>query len=192
MLLLLLLNLRNATLEEILGTVAMAMACLASTTMLSCTSSSFFTSSSIFLPSETAPKGVTCAGRTTSPAIVVVGLDGGAGAESTGSPGQWRELSSSSSTRRRRIARELRATGNKADQGSSSSGGVTLVCQSCDGNGAVACSQCQGDGLNSVDHFNGRFKAGTVCWLCRGKRQMLCGSCNGAGFLGGFMNTQDE
>lgn len=191
MLLLLLLNLHSATLEKTLGTVAMAMACLASTTLLSCTSSSF-TSSSTFLPSETAPKGVTCAGRTTRPAIVVVGLDGGAGAESTGSPGQWRESSSSSSTRRRKIARELRATGNNADQGSSSSDRITLLCQTCDGNGAVACSQCQGDGLNSVDHFNGRFKAGTVCWLCRGKRQMLCGSCNGAGFMGGFMNTQDE
>lgn len=168
------------------------MACLASTTLLSCiSSSSSFTSSSTFLPSETAPKGVMCSGRTTRPAIVVVGLDAGAGAESTGSPGQWRE-SSSSSTKGRRIARELRATGNKADQGSSSSGPVTLVCQTCDGNGAVACSQCQGDGLNSVDHFNGRFKAGTICWLCRGKRQMLCGSCNGAGFMGGFMNTQDE
>jgi DnaJ-class molecular chaperone len=166
----------------------MAMACLASTTLLSFTSSSF-TSSSTFLPSETAPKGGTCAGRTTRPAIVVVGLDGGAGAESTRSPGQWRE---SSSIRGRRIARELRATGNNADQGSTSSGGITLVCQTCDGNGAVACSQCQGDGLNSVDHFNGRFKAGTICWLCRGKRQMLCGICNGAGFMGGFMNTQDE
>jgi hypothetical protein len=113
--LLLLLNLHNGTLEEIMGTVTMVMACLASTTMLSYTSSSFFTSSSIFVPSETAPKGVTCAGRTTRPAIVVVGLDGGAGAKSTRSPGQWRESSSSSSTRRRRIARELRATGNKAD-----------------------------------------------------------------------------
>ncbi|CAM6039363.1 unnamed protein product [Sphagnum compactum] len=170
----------------------MAMACLASRTLLSCTSfSSSFTSSSTFIPSETAPKGVTCPGRTTRP-VIVVGLDGGAGAESTGSPGQWRSSSSSSSSRRRRIARELRATENKADQGSSSSDRVTLVCQTCDGNGAVACSQCQGDGLNSVDHFNGRFKAGTICWLCRGKRQMLCGSCNGAGFMGGFMNTQDE
>ncbi len=187
--LLLLLNLHSATLEETLGTAAMAMACLASTTLLPCTSSSsFFASSSTVLPSETAPKGVTCAGRTTRPAIVVVGLDAGADAGSTGSPGQWRESSSS----RRRITRELRATGNKADQGSSSSDRVTLLCQTCDGNGAVACSQCQGDGVNSVDHFNGRFKAGTICWLCRGKRQMLCGSCNGAGFMGGFMNTQDE
>ncbi len=119
----------------------------------------------------------TAQAKISRPAIVVVGLDGGVGAESTGSLGQSRE-SLSSSTRRRRIARELRATGNKADQGSSNSGNVTLVCQTCDENGAVACSQCHGDGLNSVDHFNGRFKAETVCWLCRGKRQMLCGNCN--------------
>lgn len=68
----------------------------------------------------------------------------------------------------------------------------SILCQSCDGNGAVACSQCHGSGLNTEDHFNGRFKAGQTCWLCRGKRQMLCGNCNGAGFMGGFMNTQDE
>ncbi|KAG0565564.1 hypothetical protein KC19_8G200100 [Ceratodon purpureus] len=68
----------------------------------------------------------------------------------------------------------------------------SILCQSCDGNGAVACSQCHGAGVNSEDHFNGRFKTGQTCWLCRGKRQMLCGSCNGAGFMGGFMNTQDE
>ena len=32
--------------------------------------------------------------------------------------------------------------------------------------GAVLCSQCKGDGVNSVDHFNGQFKAGESCWLC--------------------------
>nr|XP_024402284.1 uncharacterized protein LOC112295232 [Physcomitrium patens] len=68
----------------------------------------------------------------------------------------------------------------------------SILCKNCDGNGAVACSQCEGGGVNTEDHFGGRFKTGQTCWLCRGKRQMLCGDCNGAGFMGGFMNTQDE
>lgn len=33
--------------------------------------------------------------------------------------------------------------------------------------GAKQCSQCKGNGINSVDHFNGQFKAGGLCWLCR-------------------------
>ncbi|XP_010533162.1 PREDICTED: uncharacterized protein LOC104808988 [Tarenaya hassleriana] len=68
----------------------------------------------------------------------------------------------------------------------------SIVCADCEGNGAVACTQCKGSGVNSVDHFNGQFKAGGICWLCRGKREILCGSCNGAGFLGGFLSTFDE
>ncbi|CAK9177199.1 unnamed protein product [Ilex paraguariensis] len=68
----------------------------------------------------------------------------------------------------------------------------SIVCANCDGNGAVSCSQCKGTGVNSVDHFNGQFKAGGLCWLCRGKREMLCGECNGAGFIGGFMSTFDS
>lgn len=32
--------------------------------------------------------------------------------------------------------------------------------------GAVQCSQCKGNGVNSVDVFNGQFKAGDSCWLC--------------------------
>ncbi|XP_009389972.2 protein BUNDLE SHEATH DEFECTIVE 2, chloroplastic isoform X2 [Musa acuminata AAA Group] len=68
----------------------------------------------------------------------------------------------------------------------------SIVCADCDGNGAKLCTQCQGTGVNSVDHFNGRFKAGASCWLCRGKKEILCGNCNGAGFLGGFMSTFDE
>lgn len=62
----------------------------------------------------------------------------------------------------------------------------------CKFTGAIVCTQCEGRGVNSVDHFNGRFKAGALCWLCRGKREILCGSCNGAGFLGGFLSTFDE
>ena len=68
----------------------------------------------------------------------------------------------------------------------------SIVCAECDGNGAVQCSQCKGTGVNSVDHFNGQFKAGGLCWLCRGKRDILCGNCNGAGFMGGFMSTFDD
>ncbi|KAL3691322.1 hypothetical protein R1sor_004973 [Riccia sorocarpa] len=68
----------------------------------------------------------------------------------------------------------------------------SIVCTNCDGNGAVVCTQCKGEGVNTEDHFNGRFKVGTICWLCRGKRQMLCGDCNGAGFLGGFMNAFED
>ncbi|XP_010915797.1 protein BUNDLE SHEATH DEFECTIVE 2, chloroplastic isoform X2 [Elaeis guineensis] len=68
----------------------------------------------------------------------------------------------------------------------------SIVCADCDGNGAVLCKQCKGTGVNSVDHFNGQFKAGGTCWLCRGKREILCGNCNGAGFLGGFMSSFDD
>ncbi|KAL9442997.1 hypothetical protein AB3S75_016371 [Citrus x aurantiifolia] len=68
----------------------------------------------------------------------------------------------------------------------------SVVCADCDGNGAVLCSQCKGSGVNAVDFFGGRFKAGDSCWLCGGKRDMLCGNCNGAGFVGGFMSTKDE
>ncbi|KAM7265862.1 hypothetical protein ACFE04_003545 [Oxalis oulophora] len=73
----------------------------------------------------------------------------------------------------------------------------SIVCSDCDGNGAILCTQCKGTGANSVDHFNGQFKAGGLCWLCsklscRGKRDILCGGCNGAGFVGGFLSTFDE
>ncbi|XP_039039119.1 protein BUNDLE SHEATH DEFECTIVE 2, chloroplastic-like [Hibiscus syriacus] len=67
----------------------------------------------------------------------------------------------------------------------------SIVCEDCEGNGAKQCHQCKGTGVNAVDHFNGRFKAGGLCWLCRGKREILCGNCNGAGFMGGFMSTSD-
>ncbi|TYH57529.1 hypothetical protein ES332_D08G096200v1 [Gossypium tomentosum] len=56
---------------------------------------------------------------------------------------------------------------------------TSIVCADCEGNGAKQCSQCKGTGFNSVDHFNGQFKAGGLCWLCRGKREILCGNCNG-------------
>ncbi|KAL5200522.1 hypothetical protein ABZP36_021725 [Zizania latifolia] len=69
---------------------------------------------------------------------------------------------------------------------------TSIVCKGCEGNGALQCTQCKGSGVNSVDHFNGQFKAGGLCWLCRGKREILCGSCNGAGFLGGFLSTFDS
>ncbi|XP_047940384.1 protein BUNDLE SHEATH DEFECTIVE 2, chloroplastic [Salvia hispanica] len=68
----------------------------------------------------------------------------------------------------------------------------SLLCQDCEGNGAKQCGQCKGTGINSVDHFNGQYKAGNSCWLCRGKREVLCGSCNGAGFLGGWMSTFED
>ncbi|KAM0974477.1 hypothetical protein FF1_017676 [Malus domestica] len=79
----------------------------------------------------------------------------------------------------------------KATDGTPTTKVNSIVCSTCEGNGAKVCSQCEGTGLNSVDHFNGQFKAGGVCWLCRGKREILCGDCNGAGFLGGFMSTHD-
>ncbi|KAL1554902.1 protein BUNDLE SHEATH DEFECTIVE 2, chloroplastic-like [Salvia divinorum] len=68
----------------------------------------------------------------------------------------------------------------------------SILCQDCEGNGAKQCGQCKGTGINSVDHFNGQYKAGASCWLCRGKREVLCGSCNGAGFLGGFMSALED
>ncbi|KAK4746750.1 hypothetical protein SAY87_025787 [Trapa incisa] len=82
---------------------------------------------------------------------------------------------------------EVKAMGNNQNTKPNS-----IVCADCDGNGAKQCTQCQGNGINSVDHFNGQFKAGGLCWLCRGKREILCGSCNGAGFIGGFMSTFDD
>ncbi|PIN00131.1 hypothetical protein CDL12_27366 [Handroanthus impetiginosus] len=81
----------------------------------------------------------------------------------------------------------LKATENKSGTKPNS-----ILCADCEGNGAKTCSQCQGTGINSVDHFNGQFKAGALCWLCRGKKEILCGNCNGAGFLGGFMSTIDD
>ncbi|KAK6945097.1 hypothetical protein RJ641_026199 [Dillenia turbinata] len=82
---------------------------------------------------------------------------------------------------------EVKAADNNPSPKSSS-----IICPDCDGNGAIQCSQCNGSGVNSVDHFNGQFKAGGLCWLCRGKREILCGNCNGAGFMGGFMSTLDS
>ncbi|KMZ61886.1 hypothetical protein ZOSMA_4G01750 [Zostera marina] len=84
----------------------------------------------------------------------------------------------------------VKATG--PNQGTATPKRQSIVCSDCDGNGAIQCKQCKGEGVNSVDHFNGRFKAGALCWLCRGKREVLCGNCNGAGFLGGFLSTHDE
>ncbi|XP_004508503.1 protein BUNDLE SHEATH DEFECTIVE 2, chloroplastic [Cicer arietinum] len=90
-------------------------------------------------------------------------------------------------------ARNFRSLEVKATEDSSKGTKArSIVCSSCDGNGAISCTQCQGTGVNSVDHFNGQFKAGGLCWLCRGKKDILCGSCNGAGFLGGFMSTFDD
>ncbi|CAN8278100.1 unnamed protein product [Cochlearia groenlandica] len=83
---------------------------------------------------------------------------------------------------------EIQATNNPPPATKVSS----IVCQNCEGNGAVACSHCKGGGVNLIDHFNGQFKAGGLCWLCRGKKEVLCGECNGAGFLGGFLSTFDE
>ncbi|KAF5741988.1 putative chaperon P13.9 [Tripterygium wilfordii] len=80
----------------------------------------------------------------------------------------------------------------KATNSNQTSKPNSIVCADCDGNGAVLCSQCKGNGVNSVDHFNGQFKAGGLCWLCRGKKDILCGNCNGAGFVGGFMSTHDD
>ncbi|KAJ8767691.1 hypothetical protein K2173_020631 [Erythroxylum novogranatense] len=87
---------------------------------------------------------------------------------------------------------KFQSLGVKAANSNRSTKPNSIVCSNCDGNGAVQCSQCKGTGVNSVDHFNGQFKAGGLCWLCRGKREMLCGDCNGAGFLGGFMSTCDD
>ncbi|KAL3825104.1 hypothetical protein ACJIZ3_021133 [Penstemon smallii] len=68
----------------------------------------------------------------------------------------------------------------------------SILCQDCEGNGCKQCTQCEGNGTNLVDHFNGQFKAGGLCWLCRGKKEILCGKCNGAGFVGGFMSTYQD
>ncbi|CAA3024215.1 uncharacterized protein LOC111412956 isoform X4 [Olea europaea var. sylvestris] len=81
----------------------------------------------------------------------------------------------------------LKATDNKPSTKSNS-----ILCADCEGNGAVPCSQCKGSGINSIDHFNGQFKAGALCWLCRGKKEILCGDCNGAGYIGGFMSIHDD
>ncbi|KAL5768996.1 hypothetical protein ACOSP7_015553 [Xanthoceras sorbifolium] len=87
---------------------------------------------------------------------------------------------------------KIRSLEVKATDSNQSTKQNSIVCADCDGNGSKQCSQCKGMGVNSVDHFNGQFKAGGLCWLCRGKREILCGNCNGAGFVGGFMSTFDE
>ncbi|KAK6151808.1 hypothetical protein DH2020_014443 [Rehmannia glutinosa] len=81
---------------------------------------------------------------------------------------------------------------NATDNKSSTTKRNSILCTDCEGNGCKKCSQCEGTGVNIVDHFNGQFKAGGLCWLCRGKKEILCGNCNGAGFLGGFMSTFDD
>lgn len=80
---------------------------------------------------------------------------------------------------------------SKVTDGNDGAKPKSVICSDCDGNGAVLCSQCKGSGVNSVDFFNGEFKAGDSCWLCGGKKDMLCGNCNGAGFMGGFMTSFD-
>ncbi|KAJ0089586.1 protein BUNDLE SHEATH DEFECTIVE 2, chloroplastic-like isoform X1 [Pistacia vera] len=87
---------------------------------------------------------------------------------------------------------KLRSVKAKAAANNGNTKPKSVICADCDGNGAVLCSQCKGSGVNSVDLFNGQFKAGDSCWLCGGKKDMLCGNCNGAGFVGGFMSTFDE
>ncbi|KAF3447123.1 hypothetical protein FNV43_RR12303 [Rhamnella rubrinervis] len=89
-------------------------------------------------------------------------------------------------------AARLRRVKAKGVKNNRSSKPNSVICSDCDGNGAVLCSQCKGSGVNSVDIFDGRFKAGDSCWLCGGKKEMLCGNCNGAGFVGGFLSTHDE
>ncbi|XP_076921923.1 protein BUNDLE SHEATH DEFECTIVE 2, chloroplastic-like, partial [Bidens hawaiensis] len=79
-----------------------------------------------------------------------------------------------------------------SDGAKTSTSSKSLLCDTCEGNGKLLCKQCQGTGVNSEDHFGGRFKAGGLCWLCRGKKEVLCGGCNGAGYAGGFMSTADE
>ncbi|KAL3535859.1 hypothetical protein ACH5RR_004320 [Cinchona calisaya] len=91
-----------------------------------------------------------------------------------------------------KIATNLQNLEVQATSSNQSTKPNSLVCAECDGNGAILCKQCKGSGVNSVDHFNGQFKAGGLCWLCRGKREILCGNCNGAGFVGGIMSTPDD
>ncbi|CAH8308296.1 unnamed protein product [Eruca vesicaria subsp. sativa] len=80
----------------------------------------------------------------------------------------------------------------QATDGTQTTKSNSILCPNCEGKGAVACSQCKGGGVNLIDHFNGQFKAGDSCWLCSEKKLILCGECNGAGFLGGFLSTQDQ
>ncbi|KAJ0248393.1 Protein BUNDLE SHEATH DEFECTIVE 2 [Hirschfeldia incana] len=80
----------------------------------------------------------------------------------------------------------------QATDGTQTTKSNSILCPNCEGKGAVACSQCKGGGVNLIDHFNGQFKAGDSCWLCSEKKLVLCGDCNGAGFLGGFLSTQDQ
>lgn len=86
----------------------------------------------------------------------------------------------------------LKVKAEPEPQGSNRNKPNSIFCAECDGKGAIQCSQCKGNGVNSVDFFGGRFKAGDACWLCGGKKLMLCGDCNGAGFIGGFMSTYDQ
>ncbi|XVF40902.1 hypothetical protein PTKIN_Ptkin01aG0154000 [Pterospermum kingtungense] len=58
--------------------------------------------------------------------------------------------------------------------------------------GAVVCSQYKGNRVNSVNFFNGEFKAGDSCCLCESKKEMLFGNCNGVGFVRGFRSTSEQ
>ncbi|TYG97844.1 hypothetical protein ES288_A10G069800v1 [Gossypium darwinii] len=52
--------------------------------------------------------------------------------------------------------------------------------------GAKQCSQCKGTGVNSVDHFNGQFKAGGLCWLCSCRNWHILGSKKSTEVIQGY------
>uniref|UniRef100_A0A0R0JKE3 BSD2 cysteine rich domain-containing protein n=1 Tax=Glycine max TaxID=3847 RepID=A0A0R0JKE3_SOYBN len=69
-------------------------------------------------------------------------------------------------------ARNFQSLKVKAADDNPSTKTKSIVCSDCEGNGAILCTQCKGTGVNSVDHFNGQFKAGGLCWLCREPSQL--------------------
>ncbi|TYI23499.1 hypothetical protein ES332_A06G169400v1 [Gossypium tomentosum] len=52
--------------------------------------------------------------------------------------------------------------------------------------GAKQCSQCKGTGVNSVDHFNGQFKASELCWLCNCRNWHILGSKESTKVIQGY------
>ncbi|KAB2061121.1 hypothetical protein ES319_A10G064900v1 [Gossypium barbadense] len=63
---------------------------------------------------------------------------------------------------------------------------TNIVCADCKGSGAKQCSQCKGTGVNSVDHFNGQFKAGGLCWLCSCRNWHILGSKKSTEVIQGY------
>ncbi|TYJ13761.1 hypothetical protein E1A91_A10G072100v1 [Gossypium mustelinum] len=53
---------------------------------------------------------------------------------------------------------------------------------------SIVCAYWKGNGtrVNSVDHFNGQFKAGGLCWLCSCRNWHILGSKESTKVIQGY------